>query len=59
MRRYRRKLLCLILACGMLPAFFLSCNKAALNLQRGFWQGLGADISEFLAAQVGVTEAQP
>ena len=49
MRRYRRKLACLALVCALAPAWFLSCNKAALNLQRGFWQGLGFQISDIVA----------
>lgn len=48
MRSLRRKFVCLALLCGMLPAWFLACNKAALNLQRGFWQGLGFNISELI-----------
>ena len=33
---------------GFLPAFFLKCDKAALNLQRGFFQGLGDSFSDLL-----------
>ncbi len=33
---------------GFLPAFLLKCDKAALNLQRGFWQGLGDSFSDLL-----------
>ena len=31
---------------GFLPAFFLKCDKAFLNLQRGFFQGLGDSFSD-------------
>jgi hypothetical protein len=48
MRRYRKRIVCLFLVCGMLPAFFLKCDKASLNLQRGFWQGLGYNVSALL-----------
>lgn len=51
MRRWFRAGRVALLA-GLLPAFFLQCDKAALNAQRGFWQGLGFQVSEVLAAQV-------
>jgi hypothetical protein len=54
MRGYRKKFVCFVLACGLLPAFFLSCNKAALNLERGFWQGLGYNVSVLVANALGV-----
>ncbi len=45
----------LILAsmCGFLPAFILQCDKAALNLQRGFFYGLGQDLSGLALDQFG------
>ena len=49
MRRYYFKLMALLALGAALPAFFLKCDKAALNLQRGFWQGLGDSISDLLA----------
>ena len=48
MRKFRVKLMALVLAAAVAPAFFLQCDKAALNLQRGFWQGLGDSISDLL-----------
>ncbi len=33
---------------GFLPAFLLKCDKAFLNLQRGFFQGLGDSFSDLL-----------
>jgi len=48
MRRYYYKLVTLLLMGGFLPAFFLQCDKAALNFQRGFWQGLGDCVSDLL-----------
>jgi len=38
----------LVAMSGFLPAFLLQCDKAALNLQRGFWQGLGDSFSDLL-----------
>ena len=38
----------LVAMSGCLPAFVLKCDKAALNLQRGFWQGLGDSFSDLL-----------
>lgn len=46
MRQYYYKWVCLLLAGSVLPAFFLNCDKAALNFQRGFWLGLGNSISD-------------
>ena len=40
--------LLLVAMSGFLPAFLLKCDKAALNLQRGFWQGLGDSFSDLL-----------
>ncbi len=40
--------LLLVAMSGCLPAFVLKCDKAALNLQRGFWQGLGDSFSDLL-----------
>ncbi len=38
-------------AAGLLPAFILNCDKAALQLQRGFLQGLGEDLGDMVLAQ--------
>jgi hypothetical protein len=38
----------LIAVAGVLPAFIMRCDKAALNFQRGFFQGLGLSVSETL-----------
>lgn len=35
----------LIAVAGVLPAFIMRCDKAALNFQRGFFQGLGLNVS--------------
>lgn len=48
MRRHRKKWLCLVCMCGLMPAFFLKCNRASLNFQRGLWYGLGFSISAAL-----------
>jgi len=52
MRRYRKKFIGLVFACGLLPAFFLQCDKAGLNIQRGFWQGLGFNLSTLITTQL-------
>ncbi len=38
----------LVAMSGFLPAFFLKCDKSFLNLQRGFFQGLGDSFSDLL-----------
>lgn len=47
MCRWRSKFAALALAGSVLTAF-LQCDKALLNLQRGFFQGLGFTISSQL-----------
>ncbi len=39
---------------GFLPAFFLRCDKAALNFERGLLQGLGEDVADLLLQQVPI-----
>jgi hypothetical protein len=39
-------------AAGVLPAFILNCDKAALNFQRGLLQGLGEDVGDLLLNQM-------
>jgi|GEM_PF-2236091 len=39
---------------GILPAFFMRCDKAALNFQRGLFIGLGADVGNLLINQFPV-----
>ena len=41
---------------GMLPAFVLRCDKAALNFQRGFLQGLGEDAADLVVQFAGNTQ---
>jgi hypothetical protein len=36
---------------GVLPTLVMRCDKAALNLQRGFFQGLGLSLSDTLVEQ--------
>lgn len=43
--------LMLVGTAGMLPAFLLNCDSAALNFQRGLMQGLGDGIGDFLLNQ--------
>jgi hypothetical protein len=52
MKPLRRKLTWLALAIGILPAWVLQCDKAALNFQRGFWYGLGWNASDSVADTV-------
>lgn len=49
MKPLRRRLTWLALAIGLLPAWMLQCDKAALNFQRGFWWGLGTNASDSIA----------
>ena len=37
-----------VAAAGVAPAFVMRCDKAALNVQRGFFQGLGLSVSDAL-----------
>jgi len=37
-----------VCSAGVLPAFVLKCDKAALNFQRGFFGGLGASVAQFV-----------
>ena len=42
----------LAVACSAtLPATVMRCDKAALNVQRGFYQGLGDELSEIVGEQ--------
>ena len=45
--------LMIVSAAGIMPAFILRCDKAALNFQRGLMQGLGEDVAELLLTQWG------
>ncbi|MEK7731426.1 MAG: hypothetical protein AAB363_06170 [Planctomycetota bacterium] len=38
----------IVAAAGVAPAFVMRCDKAALNVQRGFFQGLGLSVSDAL-----------
>ena len=44
--------LMIVAASGILPAFVLRCDKAALNFQRGLLQGLGEDVGDLIIGQV-------
>jgi hypothetical protein len=46
--------LMIVAAAGVLPAFILRCDKAALNFQRGLLQGLGEDVGDLLIGQFGI-----
>ena len=48
--RYSRSFrwLLLVAMSGFMPAFLLKCDKAFLNLQRGFFEGLGESFSDLL-----------
>ena len=59
MTRHHRFARWLMLVCSaaLLPAFILRCDKAALNLQRGFFDGLGFNIAAQLVDS-GMVELQ-
>jgi len=40
--------LMVVAAAGVVPAVVMRCDKAALNFQRGLYQGLGVNLSESL-----------
>ena len=44
----------LLSVAGVMPAFVMRCDKAALNVQRGFFFGLGEQVSEMLLTAVEV-----
>ena len=36
---------------GILPGFIMRCDKAALNFQRGLFEGLGEEVGDLLVTQ--------
>ena len=44
-----RRWLLLIALSGFLPGVIMRCDKAALNFQRGFWEGLGQNAADVAA----------
>lgn len=44
------RLLVVLSAAGVMPAFVMRCDKAALNVQRGVFLGLGQQVSEVMLA---------
>ena len=48
------RVLVLLSVAGVMPAFLMRCDKAALNVQRGFFFGLGEQVSEMLLTAVEV-----
>ena len=40
-----------VAAAGVAPALVMRCDKAALNFQRGLFQGLGLSVSEALVGE--------
>ena len=54
--RHRKRIarwLMIVVASGVLPAFILQCDKAALNFQRGLMQGLGEEAADLIMQQAG------
>lgn len=47
----------LICSAGILPGFVMRCDKAALNFQRGLFEGLGYDVASLVAGAVNPPEA--
>lgn len=37
-----------VCAAGVLPAFVMRCDKAALNFQRGLFEGFGYDVADIV-----------
>jgi len=44
--------LVVVASAGILPAFILRCDKAALNFQRGLFEGLGEEVAVWVLEQV-------
>ena len=53
MMRKRNRLLRWFVVCavGVTPGFVMRCDKAALNVQRTFYEGLGVALSEALVGE--------
>ena len=49
--------LAIIGVAGFQWAFVLRCDKAALNFQRGFFQGLGEDAADIVLVQTNADAA--
>ena len=47
----------IVAASGVLPAFILQCDKAALNFQRGLLRGLGEDVGTLILDSVTAADA--
>ncbi|UCF32746.1 MAG: hypothetical protein JSV78_10475 [Phycisphaerales bacterium] len=45
-------------AFGVLPTAIMRCDKAALNFQRGFYEGLGENLSDLVSSQVEPAASQ-
>ena len=57
-RTHMVRWLMVVAASGVLPAFVLRCDKAALNFQRGLLQGLGEDVGDLIVQQsLSVTDS--
>ena len=48
--------LMVIAAAGVLPAFIMRCDKAALNFQRSLIQSMGADVGSLLISQISIDD---
>jgi len=44
--------LMVVASAGMLPAFVMRCDKAALNFQRGLFLGLGVGVAGWVIDQI-------
>lgn len=60
MKRSHRLLRWLLVlgASGVLPAFIMRCDKAALNFQRGLFRGLGEDVGALIISQLPAQQAR-
>ena len=51
LRRTAVRWLLMVAATGVLPGFVMRCDKAALNFQRGLFEGLGMNAGDVLVNQ--------
>ena len=42
---------------GIMPAFIMRCDKAALNFQRGLFEGLGMSVGDLVIDQIPIDGA--
>jgi len=45
-----------VIGAGVLPALLLRCDRMALNLQRGFFWGLGQEAAQIVTDMVATAQ---